>query len=61
MIIEAAPVVAASWPADRNIGIVATADAVVVLPRSRAQEVKGIVESLQKAAKEKAMGDKAGE
>jgi len=28
MIIEAAPVVAASWPADRNIGIVATADAI---------------------------------
>jgi len=59
LVLSSGPTVAAIGVSD--LIIVATADAVVVLPRSRAQEVKGIVESLQKAAKEKAMGDKAGE
>jgi mannose-1-phosphate guanylyltransferase/mannose-6-phosphate isomerase len=59
LVLSSGPTVAAIGVSD--LIIVATPDAVVVLPKSRAQEVKGIVEGLQKAAKEKAMREKAGE
>ena len=50
LVLSGGPVVAAIGVSD--LIIVATPDAVVVLPKSRAQEVKGIVEGLQRAAKE---------
>ena len=51
LVLSGGPTVAAIGVSD--LIIVATPDAVVVLPQSRAQEVKGIVEGLQKAAKQK--------
>ncbi len=59
LVLSSGPTVAAIGVSD--LIIVATPDAVVVLPKSRAQEVKGIVEDLQKAAKEKAASEKGGE
>lgn len=51
LILSGGPMVAAIGVMD--LIIVATPEAVVVLPKSRAQEVKEIVEGLQRAAKEK--------
>ena len=51
LVLSGGPTVAAIGVSD--LIIVATRDAVVVLPKSRAQEVKGIVEGLQRAAKAK--------
>jgi len=42
-----------------DLVIVATAEAVLVLPRSRSQEVKGIVEAFQRAKADKDHPDKA--
>jgi mannose-1-phosphate guanylyltransferase/mannose-6-phosphate isomerase len=50
LVLSSGPTVAAIGVSD--LIIVATPDAVVVLPKSRAQEVKSIVERLQRAAKE---------
>jgi mannose-1-phosphate guanylyltransferase/mannose-1-phosphate guanylyltransferase/mannose-6-phosphate isomerase len=49
LVLSSGPTIAALGVSD--LIIVATADAVLVLPKSRSQEVKGIVERLRRAAK----------